>query len=391
MRSGWWLRSLGMLLILLAACARPAADTPTGAAGGSAPAAAPAKPAKPAAQQPAQGAARDNYFAGKTVTLSVNYSAGGPTDTFARLMAQHLEKHIPGRPNVIVENKPGAGGVVGMNHVYNVARKDGLTIGVFTPHYTGQVLGAEGVQFDESKFLHLGATTESQASVVGSSVGVRSMKDLPTATAEVVAGGLSPDSSKDLSIRTALNLLGVKYKYVTGYPGNSDFRAAFQRGEINFAEESLTGWFTAIVPWIQQGQAVPMGQRGTIKNGQIVRDSRLPDVPTYFEVAVEARGESVRQTVDYRALATIINTNAMSREVVYPPGVDSALVEVMRKAMLDLFADPEFLAGAEKVLGFQMEFMSGAEAHELAQRIINEGARDTEAVEYLKRLSRDQN
>jgi tripartite-type tricarboxylate transporter receptor subunit TctC len=344
--------------------------------------------AKPAARQAASAAPASTSFAGKTITLSVNYSAGGPTDVFARLLAQHLDRHIPGKPTIIVDNKPGAGGIVGMNHVYNVVRKDGLTIGVFTPHYTGQILGAEGVQFDESQFQHLGATAESQASFVHQRV-ARSGRELPQATAEVIAAGLSPDSSKDMSIRSALNLLGVRFKYVTGYPGNSDMRAAFQRGEVNFVEESLTGWFTGVQPLLKEGGAVPVAQRGISRNGQIVRDPRLADVPTYFELAEELRGPDVRNTVEYRALTTVVNTSAMSREIVYPPGVDPAVVDLMRQAVADTFADEEFLAAAEKLLGFKMEFIPGSEAAALAQRIIRESSADADALEYLKRLTKE--
>src|SRR5581483_3190976 len=158
--------------------------------------------------------------------------------------------------------------------------------------------------------------------------------------------------------------------------------------EINFAEESLTGWFTAIVPMIQNGQAVPMGQRGVLKNGEITRDPRIPDIPTYLEIAVAARGEAVKQTIDYRALNALIGINATAREIVYPPGVDPALVEVMRQAVADTFKDDEFLAAAEKVLGFQMTFLPGAEAQELAQRVLRQSREDPEAIEYLKRLSK---
>jgi tripartite-type tricarboxylate transporter receptor subunit TctC len=364
------LRVLALLLLVapLLACARAA-------------------PGQPAASKPA-AAGRTDYFAGKTITLLVNYSAGGPTDVFARLLAQHLDRHIPGRPTIIVENRPGAGGIVGINHLYNVVRKDGLTIGVFTPHLSGQLLGAEGVQFDESRFFYLGATSESQVAYVHPSLG-RSFRELARGSAEVVAGGLSPDSSKDMAIRAALNLLGVKYKYVTGYPGNADVRAAFQRGEVNFTEESLTGWFTGAASLVQAGNAVPVGQRGIVRGGQIVRDPRVPDIPTYFEIALERRGEEVRRSVEYRALAALVGMGALSREVVYPPGVDQALVDLMRQALADTFADPEFLAAAEKILSFQIDFLPGAEAQEIVQRIVREAGEDPEAMEYLRRLAKE--
>src|SRR5215212_1870249 len=336
MRTRWQIGALGSCLALVLVACAP--GTSSGAAG------APAKPAKPGRQDAAPAAAqavtRSDYFAGKTVTLLVNFSPGGPTDVFARLLARSLDQHTPGRPTIIVENKPGAGGMIGMNYVYNVSKKDGLTLGVFTPGFPGQILESDGVQYDEGEFANLGVTLESQASFARSELAVKSMQELPQASTEVVFGGLSPDSSKDLGMRAALNTLGVKYKYVTGYPGNADFRAAFQRGEINFAEESLTGWFTGVAPLVAQGQAVPMGQRGLLKDGKLVRDSRLPDVPTYEEIAVSLKGEAVKETVDYRALYALVGMNLTSREVVYPPGTEPGIVEIMRQAVADTFQDP---------------------------------------------------
>src|SRR4030095_5275485 len=89
---------------------------------------------------------------------------------------------------------------------------------------------------------------------------------------QIVVGGLSPENPKDLALRAFLNILGVKYRYVTGYPGNAEARARFQGGEITLWEESLTGWFASIVPFVNQGVAVPIGQRGTMKTGSLTRD-----------------------------------------------------------------------------------------------------------------------
>jgi hypothetical protein len=119
-----------------------------------------------------------------------------------------------------------------------------------------------------------------------------------------------------------------------------------------------------------------------------VRDSRLADVPTYTEIVVATRGEAVKQTLDYRAMAALIGMNVTAREMAYPPGTDAALVETMRQAVAETFQDAEFLGAAEKVLGFQQVFLPGAEAQELARRVLRESREDPEAVDYLKRLSK---
>jgi tripartite-type tricarboxylate transporter receptor subunit TctC len=381
-----WLRDVALISLLavsLAACA-PATRPADGGA------AKPAAQAVPAESGPAQSAAKPappDYFAGKTVTLLVGYSPGGPSDVFARLVAQHLKPHIPGNPTLIVEHKPGAGGIVGANYLYSVSKKDGLTIGAVGLLEDRQVMGAEGVQYDVTKFIWLGGAVESQVGFIHPSLGVRTAQDLPK-TSDVVVGGLTPESSKDIGLRTFFNLLGTPYKYVTGYPGNADARLAFQRGEINFFEESLTGWVTGVVPLVEQGNAVNLLQRGLPKGGTIVRDPRVPDLPTYLELAVAIRGEGVRTTVEYRAMELATRIGAMQRGLLYPPGVAPEIVEVMREAVARMFADEEFQATSQKQFGFQPEFVPGPQAVEMAAETIRLATEDAEALEYVRRLSK---
>jgi tripartite-type tricarboxylate transporter receptor subunit TctC len=342
-----------------------------------------------AASKPGGSGAAADYFAGKTVTALVNFSAGGPTDIFARLLVQHLERHVPGRPKIIVENKPGAGGVIGANQLYNAPRKDGLTFGIFSSPFGSQIIEGEGVQYDSAKFIWVAGVNESQISYVASSVGVKNPRELPTAPSEIVVGGLAPEQSKDQTMRTFLNMIGAKYKYVTGYPGQADVVLAFKRGEVNYAEDSLASYMTTVMPMIRDGQAIPMGQRGILRGGQIVRDPRTADVPTFFETAIELKGESVKQTVDYRAMLLLVELGTMLRALVYPPGTDPALVEVMRKAMADTFADPELHAAADKQLSYQFEFVPGAEAQQAAIQIVQRANDDPQALEYLRAMANE--
>jgi tripartite-type tricarboxylate transporter receptor subunit TctC len=374
-----------LVVVLLASCApaAPAAPAGPGAAGA-------APVSKPAArQQASRGAPNADYFAGKTITMLVNYSPGGPTDTFARLLAQHLDRHIPGRPTLVVENKAGAGGLIGKNHLYNAVKKDGLTMGVYTSVFGHQLVSGEGVQYDSAGFQWLGGITETSISFANTNLGMHSMRELLNVKDEIIAGGLAPDTAKDMSIRTSLNLLGLKYKYVTGYPGSGDARLAMTRGELNYYEDSLVSWFSGFAPMAKEGTLIPLGQRGIPRNGQIVRDPRVPDIPTYNEVAVEVRGESAKQSLEYRAMTTITLLSGISIVGLYPPGVDPALVEVMRQAMTDTFADPEFQAMVDKQLGYQLQEISGAEAQELAEQIMRDAREDQEALDYLRRLSRE--
>src|SRR5215217_6929957 len=365
---------LALLAVSLMACA-PAAKSPTGAAPGAAP-------------EPAARALPADYFSGKTVTLLVGFSPGGPSDVFARQVAQYLKQHLPANPTVIVDHKPGAGGIVAINYLYAAAKRDGLTVGAFGLMEDRQIMQADGVQYDAAQFQWLGGAVETQIGFVHPSLAVRTAPDLSKASRELVVGGLTPESSKDIGTRTFFNMMGVPYKYVTGYPGNADARLAFQRGEITFFEESLTGWVTGIVPLVEQGTAVNLFQRGIPRAGVLVRDPRVPDIQTYLDAAVEVRGESVRQTVEYRALDFSSRMGAMQRSLVYPPGVAPEVVEVMRKALAETFADEEFQATSQKQFGFQAEFVPGAEALEMSIRLVKQASEDREALEYLKQLAR---
>jgi tripartite-type tricarboxylate transporter receptor subunit TctC len=350
------------------------------------PACAPGRPASaPVGGGEASTAPAAEYFAGKTLTVLVNFSAGGPTDTFARLVAQYLPRHLPGRPALVVENLAGAGGVIAAKHLYHAAPRDGLTLGAFSSLLTAQLVQGASAKYDATGFLWLGGSNETAVSYAHQSLGVRSWRDLRRPAQEIVVGGLSPESAKDLAMRTFLDLIGAKYRYVTGYPGVSEIALAFRRGEVTFAEDNLPIWMSTVAPLVREGIAVPVGQRGILRAGQLVRDLRVGDVPTYLEAVVQLQGEAARQRVEYRALALLVEAGSLFRAVVYPPSTDPALVALMRQAVADTFADTEFQAAAEKQLGYPLELVPGAEAQAVAERVIGGATADPEAVDYLQR------
>ena len=328
-----------------------------------------------------------DYFAGKRITLLVNFSAGGPTDVFARLVARHLGKHVPGNPTAIVQNVPGAGGKIGANQVYVAAKNDGLTIGVFSSPFANQIFQGDGVQYDSARFLWLGGVSEGDVAFVNSSAGVTRAEELPRATTEIVVGGFTPDSGADMSERTILDLWGVKYLYVSGYPGTAEARSALLRNEINFFQVSLSEWFSSVAPLVQEGSVVPIGQSGVLAQGEVLRDPRVPDIPTYEEIAVRLNGPEAKNSVPYRASVALLEIqDALLRAVVLPPGTDGAIVETLRTGLAETMADEEFKAETRKSFGFELPFVPGAEAQLLADHIVQGTDKDT--LEYLQRLSR---
>src|SRR5581483_5206233 len=138
-----------------------------------------------------------------------------------------------------------------------------------------------------------------------------------------------------------------------------------------------------------EGTVVPIAQVGTIRGSQVVRDPRISDLPTHFEIAAELRGPDVRSTVEYRALTVLAQMGALLRGVLLPPGTDPAIVETLRKAVADTFADAEFHADIEKQAGYRVSFIPGEEAQALAERIIRYASTDREAMDYLIKLTKE--
>ena len=206
--------------------------------------------------------AQEPFYKGKSLRFLVNYPAGGATDVVARLLAQYLPKHIAGNPTVVVQNMPGGGGNVGANYVYEVAKPDGLTVGVFSGGYLPQILGGSGVRFDLNNMPMIAGVGETSVVYIGADTGVKRAADILKPLKPIIIGGFTRESNKDLALRMALDLLGVPYRYVTGYAGESDLRLAIQRGEINYTSEGLTGYTMGGALMAREGVVVPLYQDG---------------------------------------------------------------------------------------------------------------------------------
>src|ERR671914_487131 len=208
--------------------------------------------------------AQENYYKGKTVRFLVNFSAGGPTDVFGRLIARYFPKHIAGNPAVMVQNMAGAGGIISANYVYEIAKPDGLTIGVFSGMYLPQILGGPGVRYDLNKMPIIGGAAETSIVYVARDTQVKTPVDLLKPAKPLILGGFTRENNKDLALRLAFDLLGVPYKYVTGYAGVAELRVAIQRGEINVTSESLTGYNTGGILMVKDGTLLPLYQEGLL-------------------------------------------------------------------------------------------------------------------------------
>jgi len=277
-----------------------------------------------------------DFYRSKTMELMIGYSVGGGYDVYARLIARHLGKHIPGNPIVTPKNMEGAGSLRLANWLYNVAPKDGLVFGTIG-RGTGfdPLLGSKQAQFDGNKFSWIGsANNEVSVCVVWNGRSkVTKFEDL--LTQELTVGGTGAAADTDQFPRIINGVLGTKMKIVTGYPGGNDVNLALERGEV----DGRCGWSWSSVEstrksWVTDKKITILMQLALEKHPD------LPDVPLIVDLA---KTEEQRQI-----LRLIFARQPLGRPFLAPPGVPAERLAALRKAFMDTMADKEFLAEADK-------------------------------------------
>ena len=334
--------------------------------------------------------AAEPFYQGKTLRVVVASAAGGGSDIVARLMMRHLPRHIPGRPVVVVENMPGGGETIGTNYVYAKAKPDGLTVLFGTGTPINQLLELTGVEFDITKMPIVGGSSESVAAFVrNDKTGVKSVRDLLNPKAPIVIGGSGYGSIKDVSMLAAMNLLGVKNpNYVTGYGGAGPIRLAFERGEINFTQETAFGISHSVLPWVREGWTSILYQNGFLDpNGSVVKDPVWRDLgidtPTIVEVYRALHGRDPTGPA-WEAEKALIGGYSLTRLIAVAPKVPAPLVAELRQAFQAMGTDQQFLAEWNKSQGSPPRLVPGKEAESIAASILKA---PKEAANILKKLS----
>jgi tripartite-type tricarboxylate transporter receptor subunit TctC len=288
--------------------------------------------------------ADDPFYRGKTISLIVGSNASGGYDTYGRLLARHMGKHIAGHPAFVVQNMPGAGGLRSANHLYNVAAKDGSVIGIFDQAvFLDQLLGAGTLRGDAAKLNWIGRLTGNSAVLFAwHTAKVKTAADALTQELIVAA----PGSSSRLNW-TALNALaGTKLRLLTGYEGPATAKIAMERGEVEAMSLPWPVLQAENPEWLRDKKINLLLQTGLEKN------RTLPDLPRMVDLAGT---EENRKVLEIFALASVVG-----RSFVAPPGVPKDRVEELRAAFMAMVKDSEFLADIAK-LNFDLEPMSGAE------------------------------
>lgn len=279
-----------------------------------------------------------SFFEGKTMRIIVGFSAGGGYDTHARALGRHLGKHIPGNPNIIVENMTGAGSLIAANHLYKVAKPDGLTIGHFSGGlFMGQVLGHPGIEFDAQKYEFIGALLgEDVVCGLTKASGITSVEKWMASKTPVKLGGNSPGVTPDNAARILKAALGLPIQVITGHKGTSAIRMSIESGELAGA---CWSWASMKTTWrnaLEKGDAVVVIQ--------VVAKPfpDLPDVPLAIKLA---KTDEARRLIKLG----LQDAAAYARPFVLPPGTPKERVELLRKAFQDTLKDKAFLADAEKI------------------------------------------
>jgi putative tricarboxylic transport membrane protein len=328
--------------------------------------------------------AQESYYRGKTVRFLVNFSAGGPTDVFGRLIARYFPKHIAGNPAVMVQNMAGAGGIIGANYIYEIAKPDGLTIGVFSGMYLPQILGGAGVRYDLNKMPIIAGAAETTIVYVRADTEIKNPQDLLKPAKPIIAGGFTRENNKDLALRLALDLLGIPYRYVTGYAGVPELRVAIQRGEINLTSESLTGYNSSGILMVRDGTLVPLYQEGLLgSDGETIRDTRseLPSFPEFFR-KIKGSDPSGPLADAYKISG---GSRTMLRFITVAPNTPNDLLQVIRNGFRATFADPEFKAEAERMWQFQPLVFVGEEAEKVNAAVFRAATGPTR--EIIKKMA----
>ena len=320
---------------------------------------------------PASAQTVADFYKGKTITLIIGGSEGGGYDTMARAIGRHLGRHIPGNPAIVAKNMPGASGMAATNHLYNAADKDGSVIGLLQNNNPlAQLFGNKQARFDATQFNWLGTPSiEVAVVVVWHAVPVNTVDDLRTKETSMGASGVQ---SGQAFVGRLLNAtLGTKMRVVPGYKGMGDIFLAMERGEVDGYPGVFYSALAATRPdWLPKKLAKVIVQFGTLPLKE------LPGVPFATDLASNSEDRQLMEAAAAR--------QALGRPLVMPPGVPADRVAAMRKAMVDTFADPAFIADAEKNRMEVNAPQSGQSVQELIARVSGTPER---VVQRLQQLS----
>ncbi len=298
-------------------------------------------------------AAAAPFYEGKVINIVVGYNPGGGYDRVARLLAKHLSKHIPGKPAVIVQNMPGASSMIATNHVYNIAKPNGLTIGAIDRGLAfAQLLKAEGGKFDLRKFAWIGsAAVESTVLIVRSELPYKTVDDLAKAKSPVMIGNLGLANNSTHFLVFQKEFLGYNYKFIS-YPAAADAMLALERKEI----DGMGVAYSTAKLLIDRGTARPL-IRGRVS------EAGIENLPVDEDLARDSKAKTL--------MAMRSAPDRMGRPYVLPPGTPEAVMSILRNAFAKVMKDPALQEDA-KNNKMTLEYVPDREVQKLLEYILNQ-------------------
>jgi tripartite-type tricarboxylate transporter receptor subunit TctC len=316
------------------------------------------------------------YFQDKTIRIVAGYGAGSVDDAWTRMIARFLGKYIPGNPNIVVQNMPGAGAMIAANYVYRVAKPDGLTLGGLRAGlYFDQLVGKKEVQFDWPKFTWLGTPTQiEQLIYIRANTPYKTIYDVRKAAVPPKCGASGTASTGYYFGNLLEETLGAKFNTLTGYKDGPEVDLAVEREEIHCRGISIETMFgrEPLIGWFKNGFV-----RVLIQTGK-KRDPRLPDVPTIWELMNENKTPDAGK----RLSTIILAAGAFGRPYVTSPGLPPDRAKLLQSAFKKTLTDPDFQAQA-KERRLDVDPVAGDELQTLAREVI---AQPPDVVERMKRL-----
>ena len=309
--------------------------------------------------------AQTPYYQGKTINFIVGSGAATAYDMYSRLLANHINKYLPGNPNIVVQNMPAAGGIVAANYVYGVAKPDGLTVASINPaHYFNQIQGAKEIKFDWTKFTWLASSDKSEHMLyMRVDAPYKSIQDIRNAKEPPKCGATGTGTSGHYIPRMLEETLGTKFNIVTGYAGGNEIDLATERNEVVCRSFTTAAYFARepYHTWRKKNFVRILLQTGHTK------DPRLPETPLYSDLMNEAKTPDLGR----RVATVMLGSGELGRPIVAHPGTPPELTKALRDAFAKSMADPQLLAEATK-LNLEVTAVSGEELTKIARDVINQ-------------------
>jgi tripartite-type tricarboxylate transporter receptor subunit TctC len=323
---------------------------------------------------PAQ--AQTPFYQGKIITIVVGTKAGDVYDLYPRLLSEYLPKYLPGSPNVIVQNMPGAASMIAANHVYGVAKPDGLTLGAIYPAlYFDQLSKRPEVRFDWTKFSWIGTpVTSNHLMYMRTDSPYKTIEDVRKSSAAPKCGSNGTASTGYYMPKLLEETIGTKFDIVSGYQSGQDVDLAVERGEVICRAFTITAYFARepFISWRKRGFVNVLFQTGS------KREARLKDVPTIYELMDRYKTNEAGR----RLAKVVLAAGDFGRPIVAPPAIPADRLKLLRDAFEKITKDPAYLADAEK-RKLEIDFETGAELEASAKEVI---AATPDVIARMKKL-----